>query len=218
LENICYKIPINTTTAIVGQSGAGKSTLADILLGLLSPTGTLKIDTTPLDESRITSWRNIVSYVPQETSLFHDTVRANLIWTHPDATDENLWEALKLAALDHVVQNLPNQLDTLIGDKGIHLSGGERQRLALARALLRKPQVLILDEATSALDTLNEEIIYETLHNLHGKITIIMIAHRFSTIRAADTILVLDKGKLVEHGTIKDLLSTPDSYFAKMFT
>ena len=219
LINVTCQIPKNTTTAIVGHSGAGKSTLADILMGLLVPQdGRLCIDQKPLEDQHLYAWRNQVSYVPQETHLFHDSIRANLIWANPEATDADIWKALEAAAAAEFVRRLPEQLESQIGDRGIHLSGGERQRLALARALLRHPQVLILDEATSALDAQNEELIYQTLTQLHGQVTIILIAHRFSTIRAADRVLVLEAGHLVESGSPTELQANPQSHFSRLFS
>jgi ATP-binding cassette subfamily C protein len=218
LEDISFKIAHNTTVAIVGQSGAGKSTLADLLLGLLLPTqGKICIDNISLDAKKIYQWRELVSYVPQEAYFFNDTIRANLRWAKPDATEAQLWEALSLTAADNFVKILPDGLDTHMGDRGIHFSGGEKQRLSLARALLRNPQVLLLDEATSALDSQNEELIYQTLHNLHGKITIIIITHRYSTIRGADSVFVLDQGKLVETGKPSELLAIENSFFSRLF-
>lgn len=218
LQDISCAIPVNTTTAIVGASGAGKSTLADVLLGLLLPqSGQIFVDRRELDASVLYAWRNGVSYVPQETTLFHESIRANLLWAVPEATDEAIWEALRLAAADVFVAKLPDQLESVIGDRGIHLSGGERQRLALARALLRRPKVLVLDEATSALDTQNEELIYGTLKALHGTMTIVVIAHRFSTIRGADQVLVLEAGRLVESGSPEILLADRNSFFSGLF-
>jgi ATP-binding cassette, subfamily C, bacterial len=138
--------------------------------------------------------------VPQETFLFHDTVRSNLLWAKQDATEAELWAALGLAAAQAFVIALPQGLDTVVGDRGIRLSGGERQRLALARALLRKPTLLLLDEATSSLDTENEQRIQDAIEGLHGELTMVVIAHRLSTIRRADSIVVLDRGQVVEAG------------------
>jgi ABC-type multidrug transport system fused ATPase/permease subunit len=211
----CFKA--NTTTAIVGHSGAGKSTIADLILGLLVPhTGHIIIDDIPLTSATISAWRDMISYVPQDPYLFNASLADNLKWAAPTATTDDMWNALKLAAADTFVAKLPNQLDTVLGDRGIHLSGGERQRIALARALLRQPKVVVLDEATSALDTQNESLIYNTLKSLQGKTTIIIIAHRLSTIKAADDILVLDNGQIIEKGTLTEL-SSKNSHFSKLF-
>jgi ATP-binding cassette subfamily C protein len=218
LNHISFSIPINTTIAIVGHSGAGKSTLADLLLGLLDPTqGSIYIDAVPLSPAKMQMWRKIISYVPQEAYLFNASIRDNLLWANETANEQELWLALKQAAIADTVAAFPNQLDTLIGDHGWRLSGGERQRLALARALLRKPQVLLLDEATSSLDARNEKAIYQTLKELHGKITIIIITHRVTTIHLADNIIVLERGSVVEVGTPAKLFADTSSYFYQLF-
>lgn len=183
-------VPSKKTVAIVGPSGAGKSTLADLISGLIVPSGgQIIIDDKVLDESTSLSWRKKIAYVTQDVFLFHDSIRTNLEWVrnveqhHSSATlEQELWDALSLANADDFVRALPNGLDTLVGDRGIKLSGGERQRLALARALLSKPELLILDEATSALDRENELKIRDALINLDGKLTIIIIAHNETTI------------------------------------
>ena len=199
LSDISCFIPAKSTTVIIGPSGAGKTTLADILLGLLTPhSGSIYADTVLLDEKKVLAWRACIGFVPQEVILFNDTVRANLTWGDQAADESQIWEALDTAAAAFV-RRLPKGLDTLIGDKGSHLSGGERQRLALARALLRNPKVLLLDEATNALDVQNEEFIYDALQRLHGEMTIIIITHRRSTLRLADQVLELADGKLVEN-------------------
>jgi len=188
-------------TAVVGTSGAGKSTLADLIMGLIAPQeGAVLIDDVPLDAERLHAWRECIGYVAQETFLFNDTVRANLLWAYPDATDDELHTALRLAAADDFVAQLPDGMETMLGDRGVRLSGGERQRLALARALLRKPSVLILDEATSNLDSENERRIQGAIEALHGGITIVAITHRLSTIRNADVIYVLENGRILETG------------------
>jgi ATP-binding cassette subfamily C protein len=213
LESISLTIPACTTAAIVGPSGAGKSTLADILSGLLAPTqGDVRIDGRILDDRR--TWRDQVAYVPQETFLFNTSIRDNLQWTVKVVNDDELWVALDLAAADFV-RSLPEGLDTVLGERGIRLSGGERQRIAIARALLRKPKLLVLDEATSALDSANEKRIQSALERLHGSLTILIIAHRLSTVRDADQVLVLDQGKVVEQGSYQDLMDSEESYLAR---
>jgi ATP-binding cassette subfamily C protein len=180
--------------------------LADLLMGLLMPdAGEILIDGQPLQAQQIHSWRQSVAYVPQETFLFHDTVRANLLWTRPQASDEELWQILRLAAAEQFVAELPDSLETVVGDRGVRLSGGERQRIALARALLCKPSLLILDEATSALDTEHERRIQQAIDSLHGELTIVVIAHRLSTVRHADKIAVMENGKIVEMGSWEEL-------------
>jgi ATP-binding cassette subfamily C protein len=199
-------IPARTTTALVGSTGAGKSTLADVLVGLLTPNeGQILVDGEPLTPQRSRRWRGVVAYVPQETFLFHDTIRSNLLWSRPEATAEEIYDALRMAAADSFVSGLPQGLDTIVGERGIRLSGGERQRLALARALLRRPSLLVLDEATSALDSEHELRIQQAIEELHGELTIVIIAHRLSTVRHADHIVVLEGGRVVESGNWDDL-------------
>lgn len=212
LRDLTCTIVARQTTAIVGPSGAGKSTLADCLMGLLKPEqGTICVDGTPLQPYGNAAWRQAIGYVPQETFLFHDTVRANLLWTRPGASEAELRHALRLAAAEEFVTGLPQGLDTVLGDRGMRLSGGERQRLALARALIRRPQLLILDEATSALDTANEQRIYDALSMLHGQLTIVLITHRLSTARLADHLLILEAGQVLEAGPWEALWDQPDS-------
>jgi ATP-binding cassette subfamily C protein len=200
IRDLNMTIRAGETTAIVGPSGAGKSTIADLVIGLLAPTrGRLLVDGKVLGPAMVQSWRRRIGYVAQETFLFNDTVRANLLWASPDATDDEIVGALKLVAGEFVFE-LPEGLDTVLGDRGVRLSGGERQRLALARALLREPSLLILDEATSALDSENEKRIRDAIEGLHGSTTILVITHRLSTIREADVIHVLEGGRLVESG------------------
>jgi ATP-binding cassette, subfamily C, bacterial len=199
-------IRARSTVAVVGPSGSGKTTLADLIMGLLVPTeGTILIDGRPLTGELIYRWRESIGYVPQETFLFHDTIRNNLLLVRPGAVEEELWAALRHAAADAFVTALPDGLDTVVGDRGVRLSGGERQRIALARALLRNPTVLILDEATSSLDADNERKIQDAMEGLHGELTMVIIAHRLSTIRRADNIVVLDEGWVVETGTWEKL-------------
>ncbi|MGE5748314.1 MAG: ABC transporter ATP-binding protein, partial [Gemmatimonas sp.] len=217
LSNVTLTIPAGKTTAIVGASGAGKTTLADILLGLISPgSGAVLIDGVPLDDSSVASWRSQIGYVPQDAFLFNDTVRFNLDWAARDASESEMLAALTSASADEFVSRLPMGLDTVIGERGVRLSGGEKQRLSLARALLRRPGVLILDEATSALDSENEERIFRAILDLHGEMTIVVITHRLSTIRNADLIHVLDNGKLVASGTWDELLAADNSRFREL--
>ena len=211
LLNVDISIPARATTAIVGPSGAGKSTIADLLMGLItSQQGRVTVDGVQLAPERLASWRSQIGYVSQDTFLFHDTVRANLLWANPDATEDDLWTALSQAAADDFVRKLPAGLDTVVGDRGVALSGGERQRLSLARALLRRPTLLILDEATSALDSENERRIQRAVEQLHAQITIVQITHRLSTIRHADVIYVIDDGQVAEFGSWNELVNRPE--------
>lgn len=198
LKQVTMSIPARQTTALIGESGAGKSTFADLLSGLMLPEhGQIRIDEQSLTEDNLQTWRAQVAYVPQDVFLFHDTLRANMLWVAPDASDKQLWEALALAAAEGFVKQLPQGLDTVIGERGIRLSGGERQRIALARALLRKPSLLILDEATSALDHENEQKIRDSLEHLHGSMTILLIAHRKTTIEAADQVFIVKDNSVI---------------------
>jgi len=197
LNDVNLTIDAGTTVAIVGTSGAGKTTVADLTIGLLVPEkGLITIDGTPLDEDG-TAWRETIAYVPQEPFLFHDTIRANLAWARPDASAKDMETALTRAMADFV-HDLPDGIDTIVGDRGVRLSGGERQRIALARALLRRPSLLILDEATSSIDLENERRILDALDRLHGTLTIVIITHRLSTLVGMDAIHRLDQGRIVE--------------------
>ncbi|PLR87272.1 ABC transporter ATP-binding protein [Bacillus sp. V33-4] len=208
LRNISVQIPTNYMTAIVGHSGAGKSTLVDIIMGLNHPeSGDLLIDGVPLTGKDLLALRKSISFVPQDPFLFNSSIRQNLLLMEPNATEEQMWEALELAAADDFVKSLSKGLDTKIGDRGIRLSGGERQRLVLARAILRKPSILVLDEPTSALDTENEIRIQEALQKLKKKMTILIIAHRPSTINHADQVIVLDQGEIIQKGEYKQLIN-----------
>jgi len=214
VRDVSLVFPYGTTTAIVGASGAGKSTLADLLLGLIEPSaGRILIDGRPLERAQYAAWRDQIGYVSQDTFLFHDSVHANLLWARPSASEADLRQALRLAAADSFVAGLPQGLDTLVGDRGILVSGGERQRLALARALLRGPKLLILDEATNALDSENETRIQDAIDSLRHQMTIIVITHRLSMVRGADRIHVLDQGRVVESGSSAELGTRAGSRF-----
>ena len=214
VQNIDLFLEAGQTTAIVGPSGAGKTTIADLLMGLIAPNqGRILIDETELVPEQMKAWRKQIGYVPQDTFLFHDTLRTNLLWAKPDATEEEMNRALELAAAEEFVSGLPKGLDTILGDRGVLVSGGERQRIALARALLLKPTLLILDEATSSLDSENEKRIQNAIETLHGQMTILVISHRLSTIRGADIIHVVEGGRLVESGTWDRLVANKNGRF-----
>jgi len=194
------------TTALVGESGSGKSTIVDLILGLQLPAqGQVLLDGIPLQQWRQSSFRQRIGYVPQDPQLFHASIRENLVWAQPDATEKDLWQALAMANADAFVQALPNGLETVVGDRGLRLSGGQRQRIALARALLRKPELLILDEATSALDSESEMLIQQAIDQIAEKTTILVIAHRLSTVARAHQVYVLRQGRVAEHGSFDAL-------------
>lgn len=205
LDDVSLRLESRTTTAVMGESGAGKSTLADVLMGLLDlDAGRLRVDGRDISGPALIDWRNSVSYVPQDAFLFNDSIRRNLLWGDLQASDTDLAQALQRAAAEFVFA-LPLGLDTLVGDGGVLLSGGERQRIALARALLKKPALLILDEATSALDRGNEARIRQAIENLHGDLTVLIIGHRLPTLEHADHIIVMDKGRIKAQGTWRDI-------------
>ena len=199
--------------AVVGPSGAGRSTLADVLVGLVPPSeGRVHVDDAPLEGANVAAWRRSIGYVHQDTFLFHDTIRENLRLVRQDADDREVRAALTDAAADFVFA-LPDGLDTVVGDRGVRLSGGERQRIALARALLRQPELLVLDEATSNLDAESEAAIQRALERMSGQRTVVVIAHRLATVRAADAVVVLEAGRVVESGTWDALLAISGGRF-----
>ena len=206
LNDINMTIKKGAMTAIVGESGSGKSTLIDLLIGFYEPDkGVILADKKPLQEFDIYSFRRHIGYVPQDTILFNDTVRNNLMWSNEIATEKEVLEICKLANAHEFIINLSSGYDTVVGERGVRLSGGERQRIALARALLRKPELLILDEATSALDSRSELLIKSAIESIAHKTTLVVIAHRLSTIVNADFIYVLQKGRIVEQGNYDSL-------------
>ena len=217
INNVSIEVKKNNITAIIGESGSGKSTLADLLVGIIIPNeGKIKINGVNLLDFEISSYRENIGYVSQEVFLFNDSIRNNLSWVLDDKIDDNkIWDALKLANADKFVSELPEKLNTNIGERGVQLSGGQRQRLSLARIFLKKPKILILDEATSSLDSLTEIEIQNSIHKLSSdqEITFLIIAHRLSTIKNASQIIVLESGKIVQKGTYNELVALKDGKF-----
>lgn len=201
VTDVSLSIPRGQMIALVGSSGSGKSTLIDLIAGLRTPqSGSLRIDGRDLAEIDLLTWRQRVGYVTQEITIFNDSLRNNLLFTRTDATEDDIAACLELAHLTDFVRRLPEGLDTVLGESGTRLSGGQKQRLALARALLSKPDLLLLDEATSALDNESERIIQKALESIAREFTIIAVAHRLPTVRRADVIYVLENGRIVEFG------------------
>ncbi|NET44923.1 ABC transporter ATP-binding protein [Okeania sp. SIO2B3] len=219
LKNVDVSVPKGKTLALVGGSGAGKSTFADLLPRFYDPiSGSITIDGIDLREFDITSLRRKTGIVSQTTHLFNDTVRNNIFYACPDATEDEMIQAAKQANAYDFIMELPKQWETEIGDRGVMLSGGQRQRLAIARALLQDPEILILDEATSALDTVSERLVQEAIDKLSRDRTVLVIAHRLSTIQNADQIAVLERGELVEIGTHLELLEKEDGYYRRLYS
>jgi subfamily B ATP-binding cassette protein MsbA len=213
LENITFSAPAGTTTALVGPSGAGKSTLITLIMAFHYPdSGTILIDGRDLSQLRLIDYRRQLGVVMQDNFLFDGTVRDNIAYARPDATDEEIRSAARVANADEFVDRFTDGYDTIVGERGVKLSGGQRQRLAIARAIIADPRVLILDEATSSLDSESEALIREGLRHLRQGRTTFVIAHRLSTIQTADQILVLDRGRIVERGTHTELLGAGGLY------
>ncbi|MFP2901311.1 ABC transporter ATP-binding protein, partial [Corallococcus sp. 4LFB] len=213
LKGVDLTIPAGSRVALVGPSGAGKTTLFSVLLGFLPPSGgEVRWDGLPLSSLKASSVRGQVAWVPQEPVLFSGTVRHNLRLGQPDAPDDALWEALRLAHAEDFVRALPGGLDEPVGERGGRLSGGQRQRLALARAFLCRPSLLLLDEPTSALDATSEAAVGAGLAALMKGRTVLVIAHRLSTVRDADLIAVVEHGQVVEAGTHEQLLALRGRY------
>ncbi|BBD67454.1 ABC transporter-related protein [Nostoc commune NIES-4072] len=218
LKDVSLFLPHGTTLALVGSSGAGKSTLADLLPRFYDPiAGSITIDGTDLREFDVVSLRKRMGIVSQDTFLFNDSVRNNIAYGREEASDDEILTAAKRANAYEFISKLPQGFDTLIGDRGVMLSGGQRQRLAIARALLQNPDILILDEATSALDTVSERLVQSALDELSRDRTTLVIAHRLSTVQKADQIAVLDQGRVVEVGTHDELLPK-GGYYSRLYS
>jgi ATP-binding cassette, subfamily B, bacterial MsbA len=218
LKQVTCSINIGETTAFVGPSGAGKSSLINLICRFYDPSaGRLLIDGVALAEFDLAWWRNQIAVVSQEVYLFNASVAENITYGKLDATRQELVDAARKAHALEFIEELPDGFETLLGDRGIRLSGGQRQRLALARAFIRDPQILILDEATNSLDLISEGVVQDALEQLGRNRTVLVIAHRISTIEHADKIIVLDSGRVVESGTITQLLAA-DGLFSRFYT
>ncbi len=222
LHEINIEVPANQTVALVGESGAGKSTLVDMMTLMLKPrTGTVEIDGVPHDEVDLDSWRQQIGYVSQETVVFDDTVANNIsLWQgdidEDPALRERVIHAAERAHAHHFIQDLPDGYQTVVGDRGVRLSGGQRQRLFVARELFKEPNLLLLDEATSDLDTASEQHIQDSIDALQGEVTVVIIAHRLSTVKNADRVYVLDEGRVIEEGSYDELRMRENGEFRKM--
>lgn len=213
LKNFSLTIPKGKTIALVGQSGSGKSTIANLLTRFYDVNeGEVKIDNVNVKNISLKSLRDLMGLVTQDSVLFNDTIKGNISLGKPDATDEEIIEAIKIANAYEFVKDLPNGIYTNVGDSGNKLSGGQKQRLSIARAVLKNPPIMILDEATSALDTESERLVQQALENMMQNRTSVVIAHRLSTIQKADTIVVMQKGEIVERGTHDELLAKNGMY------
>jgi ATP-binding cassette, subfamily C, bacterial len=210
LKDVSLRIPAGTFVAVIGPSGGGKTTLADLIIGLYEPwSGDIRIDDVSLREINLYAWRRRIGYVPQDLLLFHDSIRRNVTLDDPEISDEDVYEALRAAGAWDFVAALPNGIDTVIGERGAQVSGGQRQRISIARALVRKPALLVLDEATTALDPATEAAICETLTTLSGDITIVSISHQPAMKEAADVVYSLENGQVRELvRSVDDLVPT----------
>jgi ABC-type multidrug transport system fused ATPase/permease subunit len=213
LHGVSFVAEPGTSTALVGPSGSGKSTMIGLVAAFYRPTGgRILVDGHDLDHVRLSDYRSQLGVVLQDNFLFDGTILENIAYARPDATDEEVLRAARIARCDDFVETLPEKYQTIVGERGIKLSGGQRQRVAIARAILADPRILILDEATSSLDSESEALIQEGLTELMRGRTTFVIAHRLSTIRKADTILVVEGGRIVERGRHAELLALGGRY------
>ncbi|KKT82104.1 MAG: hypothetical protein A3B99_04290 [Candidatus Yanofskybacteria bacterium RIFCSPHIGHO2_02_FULL_44_12b] len=217
LSDISCSIQRGEITGIVGPSGTGKTTFVDLILRLFIPgAGEIMMDDKNISTVNLTEWRRNIGYVPQDTFLLNDTIENNIKFYDDSMSRRDVVEAAQMSDIYETIQNLPDKFETLVGERGLKLSGGQRQRISLARALARKPKILILDEATSAIDNESEALIQNAISQLRGKITIVIIAHRLSTITNSDKLIVVNQGRVIEEGSPRDLLADQNSYFYRM--
>lgn len=217
-SGLSWQIKKNEMVGIIGPSGAGKTTTVDLILRLFEPQGgTISIDGVPSTEFRLNELRRNIGYVSQDIFLENDTIEQNIKFYRDYITDEDMVKAAKDAGIYEFISGLPKGFQSMIGERGILLSGGQRQRVILARILAQHPQILILDEATSSLDNESEAVVRQSLENLKGKVTVIVIAHRLSTVMHLDRLLALNHGRIIEEGTPQELLHNPQSYFYKVY-
>jgi HlyD family secretion protein len=218
LKKISLTIKKNTTVGIVGLTGSGKTTLINLIMGLITPTsGSISVGKTVLDDTNTTSWQKNIGYVPQDIFLMDDTIKNNIIFSNTltDINIDEVFYAAKLAGISSFIESLPQSYDTKVGERGVRLSGGQVQRIGIARALYRKPSVIVFDEATNALDGITEKILIETIHKISHQKTIIMIAHRLTTVKRCDSIHLIENGIISESGSYEQLISK-ESSFKKM--
>lgn len=218
LRNINLRIEKGKTTAIIGASGSGKSTLIALIPRFYDPDkGEIMVDGNSLKSLDMFKWRNKIGFISQETFVYNDSIRSNLLIAKEDACDDEIFRAVRLAHLEEFILSLPEKWDTILGDRGLKLSGGQRQRIAIARVFLKNPEILILDEATSALDNISERLIQQSIDELSKSRSVIMIAHRLSTIKNADKIFVLEQGNIVEEGCPDELIRSGVHYNKYLF-
>jgi ATP-binding cassette subfamily C protein len=214
LNQVSIEIPQGTSVGLIGSSGAGKTTLVDVILGLLQPTeGKVLVDGVDIQQG-LRGWQNQIGYIPQSIYLCDDTLRGNIAFGIPEeeTSEEQVWSAVQSAQLQELVERLPQGLDTVVGERGVRLSGGQRQRVGIARALYHNPQVLVMDEATAALDNETEAEIMEAVEKLSGEKTLIMIAHRLTTVKNCDCLYLMERGKVVDQGSYEELRDRNDNF------